>query len=108
MDYSKCNGTTLHEHLRSVLPVGSLSVCFRGVYYEEASTEKDFRDALEDYIAECNAARTTADGYELVEDLDPRSGVNVFYIMREDGDSMAELCVFFVDEGDGVTLHRPL
>ena len=108
MDYSVCNQDALHEHLCSHLPEGALSAEYQGVYYEEAEMEEKFRDELDTFIYECNRARTGSDGYELCEDCDPRIGVVTFYIMREDGMSMAECAVYFIDADSGVRLHSKI
>lgn len=112
-DYTKCCESTLLNHLSAELGEGGASVRFRGVYYEELSRERELRDAMEHYVCRCNAARSTADGYELCEDRDPATGVITFYVMREDGQSMLEFPVLFMG-GDyedpeqlRVLLHTP-
>ncbi len=107
LDYRVCDTNTLERHLCESMPSGSMSAYYGGVYYEEGVTEEKFREEVYAFVLSCNTARETADGYDMCEDLDPMTGVITFYVMREDGQKMAELSVFFLDE-NGVGLHaRP-
>lgn len=106
IDYSKCSKDTLHHHMADTLLRGVMSARYNGVYYEEEEMASQFREQLGVFVAQCNDARTTAEGYELFEDLDPVSGVVTFYVMREDGVSMLDVSVFFV--GKDFDMHRAL
>lgn len=98
MDYSVCNTENLKAHLCSVLPQGSMSAFYNGVYWEEADSEELFRSSIDTFVHECNLARTAPEWYEVCEDRDPATHVITFYVMREDGEAVAELSVLFLDK----------
>ena len=93
MDYTKCNVCVLLEHLNARLPKGTFEELTQFQYRSTCSRDV-FQDEMESFVAECNSARECADGYELCEDYHGDTGLTVYYVMCEDGTTMATLSVF--------------
>ena len=101
MNYTTCNTESLYEHMQAWLPACAFRRDDSGLCHTRVPCEI-VREEVEAYIAECNKARTSADGYELAEDFDQQKAVVTFYVLCEDGSTMCELPVAFDTEVYGI------
>lgn len=93
----QCDMPSLQLFMSEHYPNCSLTAFCRGAWIQDMSDEEEFRDAMEGFVSVCNANRDTPEGYELCSDQSLTDRKVTYYVMREDGKSMFDFPVLFLD-----------